>query len=154
MKLQFWRDLVSGWAWRMAWRDTRSSRRRMLVFSLSVVFGVAALVAIGCFEKSLEVSVNEQARALVGADLVIASREKFTDEEEELLRTIPGESSREVDFSSMVYFPENGGTRLAQIRALGGNFPYYGRMETAPPSAASAFRQPGAGALVEDTVLA
>jgi predicted lysophospholipase L1 biosynthesis ABC-type transport system permease subunit len=67
MKLQFWRDLVSGWTWRMAWRDTRSSRRRLLVFSLSVVFGVAALVAIGCFEKSLEVSVNEQARRIGGS---------------------------------------------------------------------------------------
>src|SRR5215212_7987100 len=154
MSFQFWRNLASGWTWRMAWRDTRSSRRRMFVFSLSVVFGVAALVAIGCFEKSLEVSVNEQARALVGADLVIASREKFTPEEEELLRSIPGDSSREVDFSSMVYFPQTGGTRLAQIRALGGNFPYYGRMETDPPTAASGFRESGAGALVEDTVLA
>jgi putative ABC transport system permease protein len=138
----------------MAWRDTRSSRRRMLVFSLSVVFGVAALVAIGSFEKSLEEAVDEQARALVGADLVIASREKFTEEEEELLRSIPGNQSREVDFSSMVYFPETGGTRLAQIRALGGDFPYYGRMETDPPTAATEFRKSAAGALVEDTLLA
>src|SRR5436190_8305635 len=152
-KSGFWRHLIAGWTWRMAWRDTRSSRRRLLVFSLSIVFGVAALVAIGCFRKSLEASVNDQARALVGADLVIASRQKFSPEEEELLRSIGGTQSREVDFASMVFFPQTGGTRLAQIRALGGDFPFYGRMETDPPTAAATFRQPGVGALVEDTML-
>ena len=154
MSIQFWRNLISGWTWRMAWRDTRSSRRRLIVFSFSVVFGVAALVAIGCFRKSLESAVDEQARALVGADLVIGSREKFSEEEEDFLRSIPGTQSREIGFPSMVFFPQSGGTRLAQIRALSGNFPYYGQIETDPPSAAKAFRDPGAGALIEDTLLA
>src|SRR5213592_2775976 len=98
-KIGLCRYLANPWTWRMAWRDTRSSRRRLIVFSLSVVFGVAALVAIGCFRKSLEVSVNEQARALVGADLVIASRQKFSPEEEEFLRSVGGTQSREVNFS-------------------------------------------------------
>src|SRR5205823_5046081 len=93
-----------------------------------------------CFRKSLEASVNEQARALVGADLVIAARQKFSAEEEELLRSIGGEQSREVSFASMVYFPQTGGTRLVQIRALDGDFPFYGRMETDPASAARTFR--------------
>src|SRR5436190_13344471 len=101
----FWRYLANPWTWRMAWRDTRSSRRRLFVFSLSVVFGVAALVAIGCFRKSLEESVNEQARAILGADLVIASKQKFSSEEEGLFRSIGGSQSREVRFSSMVFFP-------------------------------------------------
>src|SRR5205814_10003946 len=107
----------------MAWRDTRSSRRRLVVFSLSIVFGVAALVAIGCFRESLEFSVEEQSRGLLGADLVIGSRQPFSAGEEKLFREIGGLQSREVDFSSMIFFPETGGTRLAQIRALGGDFP-------------------------------
>jgi putative ABC transport system permease protein len=32
---------------KLAWRDTRASRRRLLLFSLSIVLGVAALVAVG-----------------------------------------------------------------------------------------------------------
>src|SRR5712675_1838807 len=112
------RHLATGWTWRMAWRDTRSSRRRLIIFSLSVVFGVAALVAIGCFRKSLEFSVEEQSRGLLGADLVVASRQPFTAEEETMFAAVPGSQSREVDFTSMIYFPQTGGTRLAQIRAL------------------------------------
>src|SRR5258706_11029796 len=137
----------------MAWRDTRTSRRRLIIFSLSVVFGVAALVAIGCFRKSLEFSVEEQSRGLLGADLVVASRQPFTAEEETMFAAVVGNQSREVDFTSMIYFPETGGTRLAQIRALSGDFPFYGRMEATPASASVDFRQPGAGALVEDTLL-
>src|SRR5205814_7061455 len=102
---------------------------------------------------SLEFSVEEQSRGLLGADLVIGSRQPFSTGEEKLFREIGGLQSREVDFSSMIFFPETGGTRLAQIRALGGDFPFYGRMEASPPEAATAFRKPGAGALIEDTLL-
>lgn len=151
--LAFISALVAPWTWKMAWRDTRSSRRRLAVFSLSVVFGVGALVAIGCFRKSLEYSVDEQARGILGADLVIASREAFSAEHDELFLSLGGEQSREVNFSSMIFFPLSGGTRLAQIRALSGNFPFYGRMEATPESAASDFRTSGSGVLVEDTLL-
>jgi putative ABC transport system permease protein len=142
------------WTWKMAWRDTRSSRRRLMVFSLSVVFGVAALVAIGCFRKSLEQSVDEQSRGLLGADLVVASRQAFSKEAEEVLQSMGGEQSREIDFTSMIYFPETQGTRLVQIRALEGGFPFYGSMEVTPPEAAKEFRTGGTGVLVEDTLLA
>src|SRR5256885_9503318 len=137
------KHLFEPWTWKMAWRDTRTSRRRLAVFSLSVVFGVAALVAIGCFRKSLEVSVDEQSRGLLGADLVIASRQPFSSTEEALFKSVAGEQSREVSFSSMIYFPQTGGTRLAQIRALGGGFPFYGAMDVTPTNAASEFRKPG-----------
>ena len=52
----------------------------------------------------------------------------------------------------MIYFPSTGGTRLVQVRALEGNFPYYGEMETEPAEASSRFRT-GRGALVEETLL-
>src|SRR5436309_8564957 len=94
--------LFQPWTWKMAWRDTRSSRRRLVVFSLSIVFGVAALVAIGCFRQSLEFSVEDQSRGLLGADLVIGSRQRFSAEEENLFQQVGGRQSREVDFSSMI----------------------------------------------------
>jgi putative ABC transport system permease protein len=40
----------------------------------------------------------------------------------------------------MVYFPKSGGTRLIQVRALKGDFPYYGQLETTPVEAARNFR--------------
>ena len=52
----------------------------------------------------------------------------------------------------MALFPSNGGTRLVHVRALGGDFPFYGTMETDRPSAGRDFRN-GAGAVVEESLL-
>jgi putative ABC transport system permease protein len=41
----------------------------------------------------------------------------------------------------MVYFPSNGGTRLIQVRALAGDYPYYGSLDTEPANAGRAFQR-------------
>jgi len=118
----------------------------------SALLGVAALVAISSFRQNLQRSMEDQAKSLLGADLVIRSRQPFTRETQGLLNSIGGEQSREISFTSMVSFPKTGGTRLAQIKALEGRFPYYGTVETQPVGAASTFRT-GPNALVEDGLL-
>ena len=146
-------QLTNVWTWKMAWRDSRASRRRLLLFSTSIVLGIATLVAIGSFGNNLEHAIDEQAKTLLGADLVLSSRQTFTPDEEQLFRSIGGEQSRQISFPSMIVFEgTNGGTRLVQVRALSGSFPFYGRIETVPPSAAEQFRH-GAGALVEESLL-
>jgi putative ABC transport system permease protein len=136
----------------MAWRDSRTSRRKLLLFSCSIVLGIAALTAIGSLGSNLERAIEEQAKSLLGADLVIGSRQPFSPQEEQLFREIGGQESRELSFSSMIYLLRNNGTRLVQVRALEGNFPFYGRLETEPAGAAEEFRRSG-GALVEESLL-
>ncbi|MGI8431688.1 MAG: ABC transporter permease, partial [Chthoniobacterales bacterium] len=128
---------------RMAWRDSRSSRRRLLLFSISISLGVGALIAIGLFRASLAQAIDEQARALLGADLVVESSQPFTKEQEQMLRSLGETQAREVRFRTMALFPKDGGTRLVHVRALGGNFPFFGKMETAPAVAAQNFRNGG-----------
>nr|MBA3608690.1 ABC transporter permease [Chthoniobacterales bacterium] len=137
---------------RMAWRDSRSSRRRLLLFSISISLGVAALIAIGLFRASLSLAIDEQARSLLGADLVVESSRPFTPAQEQMLRTLGETQAREVRFRTMALFPKGGGTRLVYVRALGGNFPFYGRMETTPAAAAESFRAGGA-AVPEESLL-
>jgi putative ABC transport system permease protein len=84
----------------MAWRDSRTSRRKLLLFSCSIVLGIAALTAIGSLGSNLERAIEEQAKSLLGADLVIGSRQPFSREEEQLFREIGGQQSRELSFSS------------------------------------------------------
>jgi putative ABC transport system permease protein len=136
----------------MAWRDSRTSRGRLLFFSCSIVLGIAALTAIGSLGRNLERAIEEQSKSLLGADLVIGSRQAFTPAEENLFREIGGQQARETSFSSMIYFVATSATRLVQVRALEGGFPFYGRLETAPPEAADVFRR-GGGALVEESLL-
>jgi putative ABC transport system permease protein len=137
----------------MAWRDSRRSRGRLLLFSCSIVLGIAALAAIGSLGVNLEEAIEEQTKSLLGADLVIGSRDAFTPEVEEWLRGLGGEQSREVSFTSMILLPRTDSTRLVQVRALGGGFPYYGELQTEPTNSAREFRRPGGGALVEDSLL-
>jgi putative ABC transport system permease protein len=136
----------------MCWRDCRSNRGRLLLFSLSIVLGVAALAAIGSFGVNMERAVEEQAKTLLGADLSISSRQPFSTNEEHLFAQLGGEQARQIAFNSMAYFPSGDGTRLAQVRALSGGFPFYGKFETEPPSAVEQFKR-GAGALVEENLL-
>jgi len=146
------RELVSGWAWRMAWRDSRGSRRRLLLYVSSIVAGVAALVAIASFQDNLTAAIEERSKTLLGADLRIDSQRDFSGEAEALLRSLGGEQSRQIEFASMAYFPEADSSRLVSVRALEGDYPYYGELESIPSEAALDFRR-GVEALVDENLL-
>lgn len=137
---------------RMAWRDSRSSRRRLLLFSTSITLGIAALVAIGLFRHSLARAIDDQARTLIGADLIIESRRSFTAEQEAFLHALGEKQAREIRTTTMAVFPRTNNTRLVTLRAVGGDFPFYGTMETAPSQAAREFRT-GGRALIEESLL-
>jgi putative ABC transport system permease protein len=149
----FGRALFSAFTWRLAWRDSRSSRRRLLLFATSIVIGIAALVAIRSFGESLRRAIDEQARGLLGADLSLGGRQPFDGRTDALLARIGGEVAMEVDVMTMAVFPQSGQSRLVDLRAFGTGYPFYGELETDPPAAAAAFRR-GEGALVEETLLA
>ncbi len=138
--------------WKMAWRDSRSSRRRLLVFSISITLGIAALVSIGSFRQSLSAAIDDQARTLLGADLIVGSSRAFNAEEEAFLHSLGSPQARETRFTTMAVFPKSNGTRLVQVRALGGNFPFYGTMETEPPAAPAELAQ-GGRAIVDASLL-
>ncbi len=138
---------------KMAWRDTRASRRRLLLFGLSIVLGVAALVSIGSLRDNLQRAIDEQARTLLGADLVIESRAALSPEAREFVASLGGEQSREISFNSMLVVPgRNPGTRLVQVRALAGGFPFYGEFVTDPPGARASLSN-GTKAVLEQSVL-
>ncbi len=140
------------WFFRMAWRDSRRSRQKLLLFSMSIVLGIAAMVAIGSFGSSLEQAVEGQTKALLGADLLVQSRDPFTEKQKTFLASLPVPQSEQVLFSSMVYFPKVDGTRLAQVAGMSGDFPYYGEVETHPAEAWKRFKG-NEGALVEEILL-
>lgn len=140
------------WLFEMAWRDSRKNRSRLFLFISSIIFGIAALVAIYAFRYNIQNDINEQATTLVGADLVISSNKPVDPAMQPLLDSIGQTRSQERSFASMIYFPKSQGTRLVQIRALQGDFPYYGSIETTPLQAAGKFRN-AKMALVDRTLM-
>ena len=140
------------WLANMAWRDSRTYRRRLLLYMSSIILGTAALVSIRTLGDSMRTAVNLESRALLGADLDINTRRAFSDSAEVFLRSLGGAQSRQTSFASMVAFPRSASSRLVQVRALEGDFPYYGELETSPPDAAQRFRTQGS-ALVDDNLM-
>jgi len=142
------------WLWRMAWRDSRRSRQRLFLFMSAIVLGIAALVAINSFGDNLARSIDEQSRELLGADLTLSWNRPPSKKTQQFLRTIGQDRTYEVSFPSLVSIPRTGGIRLAQVKGLTGNFPYYGDWEVTPAAGIQAFRKSGERvALVDDALL-
>lgn len=140
------------WLLLMAWRDSRRNPSRLFLFISSIILGIAALVAIYSFEYNLKKDIDLQAKSLLGADLIIETNKAVKEEALPMLKTLGIERSEERTFASMIYFPKSGGTRLVNVRALSGEFPYYGDIETSPKNASRSFRL-SKQALVDKTLM-
>ncbi len=134
-----------GFVLRMAAREIRAAPRRLLLLTASIAVGVAALVAIDSFTDNLRDSVRSQSQALLGADLAFSSRRPLTPKAEAVLDTLAAGGARLArltSFSGMAYVPRTSGTRLVQVAAVEGTYPFYGEIRTQP---AAAWRELQAG---------
>ena len=147
-----WRSLTHPWVWRMAWRDSRSQRLRLIIFSLAIVAGVAALTAIHSLKATVERGIAAEAKALLGSDLKVSSRREIPPETIQQLSQQASRTSREVSFPTMMRFFPGGGARLMQVRAIEGDYPFYGGIETRPESARDDLRT-NSGVLLEPAIL-
>jgi putative ABC transport system permease protein len=135
----------------MAWRDARASVSRLLLFMAAIILGIAAVVSIQLFGQNLQDNIRLQSKALMGADFIIDSGQEPNQRAQAIIDSLKPDA-REVNFSTMVSFPQNGGTKLVRVRAIEGNFPFYGTMDTKPVSANQHYQQEG-GALVDATLM-
>lgn len=119
----------------MAWREGRRARARLTLHVTAVGLGVAALVAINSFSADVRRTVIHQARTLLGADLELERSSPLDSLAAVLDSARRGGTSvsHVTSFGSMVLAPRSGRTRLVEIRAVDGAFPYYGTVRTAPP---------------------
>jgi putative ABC transport system permease protein len=139
----------------MAARDIRAAPRRLFLLTASVAVGVAALVAIDSFTENLRDSVRRQAQSLLGADLSFVSRQPLTKRAEGALDSLVAggaELARVTSFGGMAYVPRTAGTRLVQVAAVQGRYPFYGSIRTDPATAWSAL-QSGRNVVVDPSLL-
>ncbi|MEO6995294.1 MAG: FtsX-like permease family protein, partial [Lacunisphaera sp.] len=79
-------------------------------------------------------------------------RAKLDAPAEKLVAGLGGEQSHEISFNSMMVIPGTGRTRLVQVRALDGGFPFYGNFVTEPAGARAAIAG-GRSAVLEEGVM-
>lgn len=140
----------------LAWRESRTARRRLLLYMSSIFLGVAALVAIDSFAENVTTSIREQSRALLGGDLAIRSRGPIPASVRALLDTLAQRDSVQsadiTTFASMAVVPRTTLTRLAQVRAVSAGYPFYGEITTAPAGRLEAIHQ-GRNVIVDPSLL-
>ena len=124
---------------RMVRREWRASRRRLLLYGACMAVGIAALVGLHGFRAASLAAVDSESRGLLGADLRLTSHEPL-DRKSPALRAsldeLAGEGGRishVTSFGSMALAEQSGRTRLVQVLAGDGAFPFYGELRTEPP---------------------
>jgi len=124
---------------RLAWREGRASRRRLALLVVAIATGTAALVAINTFTANLRSAVAIEARGLLGADLLFASRSAPSDSLRALADSLAcagdapcAERATVTTFGAMGYVPSREGVRLVRVTAVEGAWPWYGRITTSP----------------------
>lgn len=144
-------------AWAMARRELRSSRRRLMLYGSCMALGIAALVGLHGVRSTVTRAVDRQAQQLLGADLHLSSRaplpEGVAQRVAELERSIGRSAAYVTQFGSMALAPRSGLTRLVDIRGVGSGFPFYGRIETEPAGLWERFRDESDAALVDASLL-
>jgi putative ABC transport system permease protein len=141
--------------WSLAWRESRTARRRLLLYMSSISLGVAALVAIDSFSANIIQSVKDQSRALMGGDLSFDSSKPFSPAIDSLFDSLSRKGisfARVTTFPSMAVVPRTAGTRFAQVRGVTDNYPFYGTIVTEPAGRWSQLHE-GANAIVDPSLL-
>jgi putative ABC transport system permease protein len=141
--------------WSLAWRESRTARRRLLLYMSSISLGVAALVAIDSFATNIVQSVKDQSRALMGGDISFNSSKPFTPATDSLFDSLSRHGvsfARMTTFPSMAVVPRTAGTRFTQVRGVTDNYPFYGNIVT-EPAGGWPLLQKGAYAIVDPALL-
>src|SRR5436853_1852153 len=119
----------------MALRETRASWHRLLFFFICIAVGVAAIVALRSVIQSVRDGVNTEARALVGADVVITTNREWSQEARQKIDrhlAAAGAFARtETTATPTMVRPTDASkpiAKMAELRAVQNNYPLYGVM--------------------------
>ena len=119
----------------MAWRDSRRARGRLLMFSASIMAGIAALVAIASLRDSLLMALENEARGMLGGDVFLQAKRPFSERAERILTGSGARIQRETSSTLMARAAATKSSRLVEARAVDPDYPFHGRPITDPPEA-------------------
>lgn len=136
------------WLLRMLRRDFRAARGRFLFFIACIAAGVAAIVGVAALNETVEYGMAARSRDLLGGDLAVEGRTALPDVVLHLPDSARATLSARAELCvlSSVVHNAQGKSRLAELKAVSGEFPLSGSFELTP-------KQPLHTLLTDDTVL-
>lgn len=127
---------LSGFA-TYARREARGAFGRMAFFAACLSVGVAAIVAVTGLSRGLAQGIRDETRALLAADIVVAASRPLPAELDALVAGVPGArrtAVREMATMAAARGREGapGASQLVQLKAVEGEYPFYGQLELEP----------------------
>ncbi|MGE0815168.1 MAG: ABC transporter permease [Vicinamibacterales bacterium] len=144
----------------MAVRELRASWRRLVFFFLCIALGVGAIVTLRSVIQSVRQVFAGEARALLGADLVLSSNRAFEGDAAARMGArlaaagVQVTPVAETATMARVAGPPDGSARMVELKAVGPGFPYYGTLALEGGRAYTHALVEGFGALVRPELLA
>ncbi|MFO8024449.1 ABC transporter permease, partial [Thiohalophilus sp.] len=111
-------------SWRMLWRDWRA--RELGILALGLVIAVTSITAVGFFTDRIERGLQEQSAELLGADLVIKSRNAPVLRYVDSVQEQPLQVATTTQFRSVVL--GKGQPHLVEVKAVSKNYPLRGTL--------------------------
>lgn len=119
-------------AWRFALREMRGGLSGFYIFLACITLGVAAIGAVNSVASMMTDGIAEQGRVILGGDLRFSLVQRKPNAEEKDYIESLGETSQTVSLRSMVRLSDGSDQSLAEVKAVDGAYPLYGRVETTP----------------------
>ena len=112
-------------------RELLNNKRFSLLFVLNLSMGLTGFIALDGFKASLDETIAQRSKTLLGADFGVSARRPILDSETDAVtkKVKNHEQSKMIEVFSMVKAINNDRSRLVQIRAIEGNYPFYGELE-------------------------
>ena len=132
--------MTAGTLLRQIGREARGARGRVTFFILCLAVGVGAVVAVAGFSSSLRATLAREARQLLAADLRVRGQKPVPSAVDELLAAGPAwravRSTRITEMVTVAAAPAGsagaGRSQLVELKAVDGEFPFYGKLTLSP----------------------
>ncbi len=146
-----------GTAWRIAWRESRSSPAKFLFVVLAVAVGVGALTGVRSFSREFRRSLAGQARTLMGADLSVRTYQPVQESQVAALDALAKSGVRSTRISETVSMVSTSSTAtpvLVSIKAVDPSlYPFYGVVRLEPAGRLTETLTDGTIVVSEDLIL-
>ncbi|MDZ7804553.1 ABC transporter permease [Thiohalophilus sp.] len=111
-------------SWRMLWRDWRANELGIL--ALGLVIAVTSITAVGFFTDRIERGLQEQSAELMGADLVVKSRNASVLQHADAIQELPLQVATTTQFRSVVLGEAQ--PHLVEVKAVSNGYPLRGTL--------------------------
>ncbi len=120
---------------KIMFREIGSKKTSSLQIILAIMIGTGAVLSVHSYREQLTASILREAKNIMGADLVATAPAPLTPDQNAFLkRELPNgtKSSELVQFPSMLRNPSTEDSSLSLVKAIKGEFPYFGEVVTEP----------------------